>query len=49
MSKTSNNKFKTQGIALMEVYISMEKAFYALKSALGFADSRTTFLLHPRR
>lgn len=44
MQSTSQNNLKVRGIATQEVYISMEEAFQALKTGLGFAESRDTFL-----
>ena len=44
MRSTRQNNLKVQGIATQEVYISMEEAFQALKTGLGFEDSYSTFL-----
>ena len=44
MRFTANRNRKVQGMALQEVYISMEEAFQALKAGLGFDDSCNTFL-----
>lgn len=44
MRSTANRNWKVQGMALQEVYISMEEAFQALKTGLGFNDSHDTFL-----
>ena len=44
MRFTANRNWKVQGMALQEVYISMEEAFQALKAGLGVDDSCNTFL-----
>ena len=44
MRTTNQNNLKVQGVATQEVYISMEEAFQALKTGLGFEDSYSTFL-----
>ena len=44
MRTTNQNNLKIRGVATQEVYISMEEAFYALKTGLGFEDSYSTFL-----
>ena len=44
MRFTANRNWKVQGMALQEVYISMEEAFQALKAGLGFDDSCNPFL-----
>lgn len=44
MRSTSQAFLKVHGIVTQEVSISMEEAFQALKTGLGFAESRDTFL-----
>ena len=44
MRTTNQNNLKVRGFATQEVYISMEEAFHALKTGLGFEDSYSTFL-----
>lgn len=44
MRSTSQAFLKVHGIVTQEVSISMEEAFQALKTSLGFAESRDSFL-----